>query len=383
MSRGSLSVVMLSASFHPYVGGAEKQALELSAALRARGAEVRVLTRRVPGLPRKDEARGVPILRLWCLGSGFTNAATFMLSSFAWLLVMADSYDAIHVHLAGSPALAAALAGWLLQKPVVVKLGGGRGIGELAASAKTAGGRLKLRLLAALRPRFVAVAKDLADEAAQYLGPVPLEVLPNGVDVERYRPAAAPEKTAMRARLGWPEGLAFLYVGRLSWEKKLPWFVETWGAVLKESPSQAFCAFVGEGPEADAIREAARRAGVSDKVLVLPPMEAIWTAYAASDVFVLPSVSEGLSNALLEAMASGLAVLASRVGGTPEAVEDGRTGYLFVASDAEDLKKALHRLLEQPGLALAMGRAARAAAEERYAMERVVGRLEALYRGEE
>ena len=100
----------------------------------------------------------------------------------------------------------------------------------------------------------------------------------------------------------------------------------------------------------------------------------------AADVFVLPSVSEGLSNALLEAMSSGLAILGSRVGGTAETIADGRTGLLFDRDDETGLKAAVGRLENEKGLAARLGLAARAEVEERYAMESVIARLEVLYR---
>ena len=212
---------MVSAGFHPYVGGAEKQALELSVALRLRGVKVRVLTRRLPGLSRREDIRGVAVERLWCAGGGPLNALTFMASLWLWLWTRASEYSVVHVHLAGSPALPAALAGRLLGKRVIIKLGGGRGIGELAASSRTLGGRVKLRLLSWLKPRFVAVTKDLAEECAQFLGPVPVQVQPNGVDTVRYHPVRAAESRLCGASLGWPEGLGFLYVGRFAPEKQL------------------------------------------------------------------------------------------------------------------------------------------------------------------
>lgn len=375
-----LSVLMVSASFHPYVGGAEKQALELSAALRGRGLNVRVVTRRLPGLPAREELRGVPVVRLWCLGSGLPNALSFMASLLVFLWGQAPFYEAIHVHLAGSPALAASLAGRFLGKPVFVKLGGGRGIGELAASSRSLSGRLKLGLLAWLKPQFVAVARELAQEAAAYLGCVPLHILPNGVDTERYRPVALAEKEALRRRLGWPSGLGFLYVGRLSPEKRLPWFLEAWLEAAAKAGTAAFAAFIGEGSEKEYLKETARRGPLRDRVHFHPPMEDIHAAYAAADVFALPSVSEGLSNSLLEAMASGLAVLASRVGGTTEAVEEAKNGLLFAPEDAAELKRQLGKFFAHPELAARMGQAARQVALGRYGLAGVAQRYEALYR---
>ena len=372
-----LSVVMVSAGFHPYVGGAEKQALELSVALRARGVRVRVLTRRLPGLARHEDIRGVPVERLWCAGGGFLNAVTFMASLSLWLWTRAGEYAAVHVHLAGSPALPAALAGRLLGKRVVVKLGGGRGIGELAASSRTLGGRVKLRLLAWFKPRFVAVTKDLAEECAQFLGPVPVQVQPNGVDTGFYHPVMTEEKRALRRQLGWPDGLGFLYVGRLAPEKQLDKFLSAWCRAAADTPG--FAAFVGDGPEGEALRAMARGSSLKERIFILPAMAAIQEAYAAADVFVLPSVSEGLSNALLEAMASGLAVLGSRVGGTAEAVEEGRTGLLFAPYDEAELSAKLKMFLSDPASAGRLGAAAREKAARDFSLERTAEAYERLY----
>ena len=328
-------VVMVSASFHPHIGGAEKQALELSVALRARGMPVLVATRRLSGFPVEEEIRGVPVHRLWRAGTGLIDAATF-LASLSWFLFRRRaSYAAIHAHLAGSPALAAALMGRLLDKRVVVKLGGGAGIGELAVSAKTPAGRIKLKLFTLLRPRFIAVAQELADEARRYLGPVSVEVVPNGVDVACYKPAESVEKRLeLRRALGWPEkALIFLYVGRLSPEKRLPAFTQAWAEASRRVARDCFLAMIGAGPEESAIRMVADYTRCKERIKIHAPTAEVQAAYAAADVFVLPSISEGLSNALLEALASGLPALASRVGGTPEAVTEGLSGFLFSPMD--------------------------------------------------
>ena len=371
-----LSIVMVSAGFWPSIGGAERQALELSAALAARGHRVTVLTRRVGGLPARETIRGAAVRRLPSVG-GALDAPIFLAGALGWLLLHWVEWDAVHAHLAGSPALAAAFAGRLLGRPAVVKLGGGRGIGELAVSSKTRLGRAKLRVLGLLRPRFLAVVPDLADEARAFLGPVPIEVLPNGVDAVRFHPVDGAAKRARRAELGWSgEATVYIYTGRLSWEKRLPWFLKLW---LEAAGPKSMAVLVGDGPERAAVEEIAARS--SGRVKVLPSREDVGDVLLASDVFVLPSVSEGLSNALLEAMSSGLAPLGSRVGGTAETIADGRTGLLFERDDEAGLQAAVRRLESEAGLAARLGAAARAEVEERYALARVVARLEALYRG--
>lgn len=377
MTKPKTRVVMVSAGFWPAVGGAERQALEISRELVARGAGVTVLTRRVGCAEAREEVLGVPVRRLPVYGRGALDSLSFLLGALGWLLKHGGEYDAIHAHLAGSPALAAALAGRWLGKPVLVKLGGGRGIGELASSSRTALGRWKLRLLVRLRPRFLAVVPDLAEEAREHLPGAEIEVLPNGVDARRFSPVAAGEKAARRRRLGW-EGTVFLYTGRLSWEKRLPWFVKIWEEAAQGR--EAALILVGEGPEAAALETAAESS--FGRVRLMGPAADVAGLCAAADAFVLPSVSEGLSNSLLEAMASGLAVVASAVGGTAQTVEDGRTGLLFARDDEKAAAACVRRLLEEPGLAARLGAGARRACEQRYALPRVVDRLEALYRGE-
>lgn len=370
MKPAPTKVVMVSAGFWPAVGGAERQALELSRALRARGVGVLVLTRRVGGAAPREEVHGVPVRRLRVYGTGALDSLCFLFAALGWLLKHGGEYDAIHAHLAGSPALAAALAGRWLGKPVLVKLGGGRGIGELAASSRTALGRLKLRLLSLLGPRFLAVVPDLADEARERLGGASIEVLPNGVDMDRFKPASAEEKIALRAGLGW-SGTVFLYTGRLSWEKRLPWFAELW---LKATEGRdALLVLVGDGPEVIA------RSG---RIRVLPSVEDTAPLYAAADAFVLPSVSEGMSNSLLEAMASGLPVVASAVGGTAEILEDGKTGLLFGKDDEKKAIEQIERILNDNESRTRIGAAGRLEVERRYGMPLVVERLLDLYRGD-
>ena len=113
---------------------------------------------------------------------------------------------------------------------------------------------------------------------------------------------------------------------------------------------------------------------LEQRVQFLPPTDSISRLYAAADVFVLPSISEGLSNALLEAMSTGLAIFASRVGGTKEVVSDGRNGLLFDAADFEDLRRQLNKFLKTPSLAQNLGQAARQAVEEEYSLPTVAKR---------
>ncbi|MDP2866439.1 MAG: glycosyltransferase family 4 protein, partial [Elusimicrobiota bacterium] len=154
MSAPVKSVLMLSQTFYPDIGGAEKQALEISRALAGRGVKVSVLTRQPGGLPAEEDLGGVRVKRLSVFGPRAVDSALFMIKSFFWLLLNSGEYDAVHVHLASSPAVAAVLAGRLTGRKTLVKLGGGRGVDEITLSQKSLLGRFKLAFFRAARPEL-------------------------------------------------------------------------------------------------------------------------------------------------------------------------------------------------------------------------------------
>jgi glycosyltransferase involved in cell wall biosynthesis len=156
-------------------------------------------------------------------------------------------------------------------------------------------------------------------------------------------------------------------VGRLSSEKghvdllralQLLHLRQSWKAVL-----------VGSGPELAHLQAAAIAAGISDRVVFAGFRSDISRYFAAADVFVLPSHSEGSSNALLEAMVAGVPIVATTAGGNPEIIESDRTGLLVPAGDSAGLAVAIARMVEDKALANQMAHAAAARAASRFSPE--------------
>lgn len=379
MSEKNISILMVSANFYPHIGGAERQALELAISLKKRGINVRVLTRKMKGLKKSENLQGILVERLWCAGPGTFNSISFMISLALKLSLEASSYDIIHAHLASSPAIIASLIGKILGKPVFVKLGAAKAFGEIEMSSKTFFGKIKLFVLSILKPSFIALTLEQEKEAQKYLGSVSLNRLPNGVNIQKFRPLEREKKT-LRQKLGWPEGLAFLYTGRFVPQKHLPFFIDAWGEIIKKSRTPAFLALVGEGIEEVSIRKLAEQIGISNRLYIHGPRENLEQIYPAADIFILPSLAEGLSNSLLEAMASGLAVLASRAGGNSEAVVEAATGFLFDANNAEEIQIQITKFLSRPTLAADLGHAGRKRAEELYSLDKIAERYETIYR---
>ena len=386
-----LSILMLSASFHPYIGGAEKQALELSQALMEKGLQVTVLTRRLPRTARRESVGGVAVRRLSAPASRHglpswlqaINSIGFMAACAAYLFRHRRRYDVIHVNLGGSPAVAAAWMGRRLGKGVVVKLGGGRGVGELTFAHKSFLGRLKLAAFRRLRPRFLAVTRDMMQELADVgLADCPVHFLPNGINTRTYRPPMLKEKIAARQKMGWGPEPAFLYVGRLSAEKRLAEFMEDWASAVGQAGLPAQFHMVGSGPEESRLKEKIRSLGLEGRASVRAATSDILPYYHAADIFVLPSVSEGLSNALLESMACGLTVLASRVGGAKENLREGHTGLLFDPADRGEAVEKILLALRRPDLAARLGNNARKFAAMEFSMDKIAGEVIKIYESE-
>jgi glycosyltransferase involved in cell wall biosynthesis len=376
---------MLSQNFYPAVGGAEKQALEISRALKGRGVKVTVLTRQPGGLPAEENMGGVLVKRFGVFGPRAVDSAVFMFKSFFWLLAHRAEYDAVHVHLASSTAVAAVMAGRLTGRKTLVKLGGGRGVDEITLSMKPLLGRLKLAFFRASRPELLV----MNDEVYAWLSGSPefsglrLRQFRNGVDTGRYTPPLYNEKINAKTALGLDNSELFLFVGRLSPEKRIKEFVEAWAEVLsgESAPPKARLLIVGEGAERSALETAVRDLGLSGSVSLAGLKDDLLPYYRAADVFILPSISEGLSNSMLEAMACGVSVMASRVGGAREAVTPGVSGCLFDPLNRAELKECLRMHMSDRGLSVRMGEQARKTAVEKYSMVRVADELMAIYGG--
>jgi len=183
-----------------------------------------------------------------------------------------------------------------------------------------------------------------------------IKVWTHGVDTVRFHPRHRCAEWRNRLTDGHPEALLLLYVGRLAVEKRVDWL----GAVLEALP-EARLAIVGNGPQ----RQALERSFLDAPVVFTGYLRGddLSRAYAAGDIFVFPSANETFGNVVLEAMASGLAVVAPRSGGPVDLVRDGETGYLFESDDQGDMVKRVLECVQDTERMRWMGRMARAFAE--------------------
>jgi glycosyltransferase involved in cell wall biosynthesis len=276
--------------------------------------------------------------------------------------------DVLHVH---SPLLASVvrlLVRTLRQRPGLVTTE--HNVWPRHARATRALNRLTVGLEDAMVAVSVAVRDSMPARVRRRV-----EVITHGIDLDAVR-AAAPERDTARAELGvGPDAVVCVTVANLRTEKGYDTLL---AAVARTDAAEVTFVAAGQGPLADALTAERRRLGVEDRFRFLGYRTDVPRVLAAADLFVLASRHEGLPVALMEAMALGLPVVATAVGGVPEAVHDGVEGLLVAPDDPSALAAAIVALVHDPERRAAMGSAARVAAE-RFGAERPVRRLEAIY----
>lgn len=334
-------VVMMVNEFPPLpVGGAETQAERLSEYLAHNDWNVWVVTRFANGLLEREERNRFQIVRPKTFGSGKMRTVSFMLSALGYLLANRSKYQILHAHLAFGPAFIAVLLGHFFGKKVIVKLGGSNAIGDVQVSMKTWRGRLRFWAIRRWADVVVALTDVMRAEALQ-IGILPerVKILNNGIDARAYEFDAS-ARLAAKKELGLQENTVALFVGRLDPVKSLPTVIEAMKTARQLSPRLRFV-IVGDGPERAALEAQAKSLGVDDVVQFAGSQKNVALYLRAADLFVLPSFTEGISNALLEAMASGVACLATPVGGNNEVLEQGKYGVMVPVADVPAWADAL------------------------------------------
>jgi len=209
-----------------------------------------------------------------------------------------------------------------------------------------------------------------------------IKVIFNGVDLEKFKPAN--DKVAIKRRLGFKEDeLLILYVGRLYSRKGLPTLISSIPYVVRKIRNVRFL-ISGKGlrDEEQRLKGYVKKFKVESNVCFLGyyPDEMLPRLYQAADIFVFPSIYENMPFAVLEALASGLPVITTKVGGIPEIIDDGENGFLIEPFNARKLAERLLYLVENPTVAYEMGAAGRKTVEERFNWNKIIKQITAVYR---
>jgi len=357
------------------------QAHRLARGLRSHSWEVCVATRAWFGFPEYEVLEGVPIHRLWSPGKGWIGAVNFVLALFFFLIRRRHQIDIYHVHLASSPACVAACVAKLFRKKVIVKLGASRRYGDLGTSKLKWGGSFKIWALLKTVDRFVCPSEELVQEWQRQGAEGKLILIGNGIDTENYRPCSEFEKGEIRRKLGLKVDRPIVtFAGRLEPQKGVPTLLEAWPHVCRYFP-MAHLYIIGDGSQKPFLQRQAKELNTHNSVYFLNelPASLVRQHLQISDVFVLPSHAEGISNVLLEAIALGIPCVSTAIGGNVDVIENGKEGILVPEEDSSALGEAILQFLKDPITRQNMAQAARQKVELKFSLSRVLKSYESLY----
>jgi L-malate glycosyltransferase len=365
--------------FHPIASGAERQALAQGMELVRRGHAVHVVTHAIAGAARDESCGGVQVHR-WVetAGSGRLFGLRFVAGVITALRRLRPRYDLIHTHQGLWEAVATGLGRrWLSGAPTLVQPASSGYYGEAEELLRTRGAPL-LRRAILLNTAFAAISADIEQQWRSLgVGPERLVRMASGVDAAHFHPVTSSGGGTTAADAGLLPHPRVVFTGRLHPQKNLDTLLDAWPAVVRRTGANLI--LVGEGPDRARLEARAGTLGVAAHIQFVGAVDDPAPLLRASDAFALPSVAEGMSNSLLEAMATALPCLASRIGGNSDLLDDGQTGLLLPANVPEAWSSALIGVLEDPGATCRLGGAARRKIEAEFALPGVVDRYVGLY----
>ena len=403
------------ATFHPLIGGAEKQALMQACCLRARGIEATVLTfHHDSSWPKYEEIEGVPVIRVAGRVLHKRRQLPRPLQKLLYMvamIIMAWSvwrhrrhFDILHVYQLNLIALPTSFACWLAHKAMIVAIRCTGSETPLRTRQSLLAGPLDphlpcLRipgrfkqgndledlerlgkpivllthaLLLRIHAIVVVISSRMIGYPAAHNFPLPtMQLIPNGIDITQYHPQADTSFNEEKA-------YTVVCVARLSYEKGTDILLQAWNLVHREAP-QARLLIVGDGILRTQLQRMTVALGISQSVIFAGEQRDIPAQLYRGSFAVLPSRWEGMPNAVLEAMACGIPCVATRVSGSEDIIQHETNGLLVDVYDYQAMAQAILTLLRDPERTRMYGQAARERIEQAYALDHITDQYVALY----
>ena len=375
-----LRILMISPQFNPLTGGYERAAERLSRSLLAQGHHVEVVAeRRDSAWPKREEIEGLSVTRIWCVNRRRLHVATALSSLLFFLFLNGRRFDVFHVHQMGWAASVVVLCGWILSRPVALKLTSTEDLGINSLISDTLMARFQCRLHRNID--LCLVTSDRAAREASRFG-IPAENIkriPNLLDTELFRPPDPESRVAVRRKLGVGEEFLAIAVSRLDPVKNYEMMIDAWERFALEK-AQVKLVIVGDGPVESELRERAAKSAACSSISFVGAVQDPAPWYQASDIFLLSSRLEGLSNSLMEALSSGLPIISTRISGSEDVIGETEAGALVEVGDSAAMAMELGRFHEDADLRLACASRARKYAKDHYSAPIVVEKIESAYR---
>ena len=358
-----MRILLINSEYPPIGGGAGNASKNLAREMTRFGHEVTVVTSRFDSLPNEEFHGGVQIIRIPALRrrldrSGALEQGIFMLSASLYSMRTVRKHRPdIVLAFFGVPSGAVALGiNLLLGVPYVVSLRGGDVPGfrpyDFALYHRLIGPLLHIIWRRA--KVVVANSEGLRELGRSFDNNVPIDVIPNGVSMSQFK---SKDRNWDPARL--------LIVGRVVYQKGIDQLLNALAGLLDLDWDLTVA---GDGPQREPLEKMAHQFGIADRVRFLgwQSKDDLLGKYQQANLFVYPSRHEGMPNVVLEAMATGLPVIASNIAGNEELVLHGKTGLLVQSDDLSGLREAIRELILAPGRRRKMGATAQKRVEEQY-----------------
>ncbi|HDD31793.1 MAG TPA: glycosyltransferase family 1 protein [Thermococcus litoralis] len=371
-----MRVALVSDWYYPKIGGVASHMHHLAIKLKERGHEVAIVTNnRTTGKEEDLEKRGIELIKIPGIVSPLLEVnVTYGLKSSEELNEFLKDFDIIHSHHAFTPlALKAVKAGRAMRRATLLTT---HSISFAHESKlwEALGFTISLFTDYLKYPHRIIAVSRAAKAFIEHFTDVPISIVPNGVDDKRFSPTK--EKDKIKAKFGI-KGNVVLYVSRMSYRKGPHVLLNAFSKI-----EDATLVIVGSGEMLPFLKAQAKFLGIEDRVVFMGyvPDDLLPEIFKMADIFVLPSVSsEAFGIVVLEAMASGVPVIATDVGGIPEVLKENEAGLLVPPGNELELRNAIQKLLNNEELRKWYGINGRKAVEEKYSWDKVVVEIEKVY----
>jgi len=375
-----LRIAFVISLFHPVESGAERQARLQAEELARRGHDVSIYTRSLENLPRNqlylsnENGGKIQIRRVIQTSSrGPLFGFSFIHNLARALRADRHKLDVIHSHQALWESITLGLAKEFIKTPSLIQPASSGFDGEAQEMMRTRGAGV-LRRFAIRSPLFACISDDIVAEW-QSLGVPESKLIKvcSGVDVNQFRPADRSSPMASS------KSFQAVFTGRLHDQKQVDILIKSWPAVLKRVNAKLIIA--GDGPLKNELKQLRDSLSLSeDEIQFTGRVLNTDILLRESDIFLLPSRAEGMSNSLLEAMATGLPCIVSNIGGNSDLIDHEHSGFLVRSSDPDLWSEALLSAYRNPEAARRWGNHARQKVVRDYSIESVVDRNLVIYR---
>jgi glycosyltransferase involved in cell wall biosynthesis len=355
-----MRVLMVIPSFKPLVGGAERQLEGLVENLS--GIKVLIVTRQLYGTKKNEKIDKYDIVRL----SAMIPRFSFSIMLFLFLIKERKNFDVIHCHTLNGPAIISTIIGRIIKKPVILKVTRTGEGSQLNSYKKTKLKRLLFYILAKCSSKFIAITKDVKISLIELgIEKKKIESIPNGVNLKNF----LKEKNS--------ETIQVIFIGRLIPRKRANWVIKSYAGLKMIKNTKL--TIIGDGEEFNTLKCLIDKLNIKEHVFLKGQLskDHVEKELVSAKIFILPSTSEGMSNALLEAMANGLAVIATDIEQNRELISDRINGRLFKTQ--EELALILNELVLDKEQRIRLGTNAHLLMQQKFSFSIVANKYEKLY----